>query len=80
MLVLPHPYMAVSDAQGRFEIKNIPAGKWAFQFWHEKAGYLDKVTVAGKPKSWRRGRVEIDVQAGTNDLGTIELAPHVFKE
>lgn len=80
MLILDHPYMGFSNTEGQFEIKNIPAGKWAFQFWHEKAGYLDEVRIAGKPQSWRRGRVEIDIQTGTNDLGAIELVPEIFKK
>ncbi len=78
LLVLQHPYMAVSDTEGRFEIKNIPAGKWTFQFWQERAGYLDQVKMAGKSQSWRRGRLEIDISAETTDLGPIELAPEIF--
>ncbi len=80
LMVLPHPYMAASKPEGQFEIKNIPVGKWTFQFWHEKSGYLDKVTVAGKPEAWRRGRVDIEIHAGANDLGPIELAPTLFQK
>src|SRR5581483_10541286 len=35
-----HPYFAVTDAQGRFEIKSAPVGTWRLVVWHEKAGYL----------------------------------------
>ena len=78
LLVLQHPYMAVSDTEGRFEIKNIPTGTWKFIFWQEKVGYLDQMKVAGKSLSWDHGRVEIDIPTGTTDLGPIELAPEIF--
>ena len=35
--VVEHPYFAVSDAQGRFEIKGLPAGKYSLTVWHERA-------------------------------------------
>jgi hypothetical protein len=41
-LVLDHPYMAVTDADGKFTIPNLPAGKHEFIVWQEKAGYLEK--------------------------------------
>jgi hypothetical protein len=41
-LVLDHPYMAVTDADGKFTIPNLPAGKHEFIVWQEKAGYLNK--------------------------------------
>ena len=39
ILVQDHPYMAVSGEDGTFEIKNLPAGKHNFVFWHE-SGYV----------------------------------------
>jgi len=38
--VLPHPFFAVSDASGAYEIKNVPAGKYEVQAWHEQLGTL----------------------------------------
>jgi hypothetical protein len=53
-LVLDHPYSAVTDADGKFEIPNLPAGRHEFVVWQEKAGYLNRkyeVTVkAGETK------------------------------
>ncbi|MCA9054227.1 MAG: hypothetical protein KDA75_10345 [Planctomycetaceae bacterium] len=49
-LPVDHPFVAVTDADGKFEIPNLPAGKHKFRIWHEKAGLLDKeyeVTVQG---------------------------------
>ena len=36
--VLAHPYFAVTDAQGNFAIKNLPAGEYSVEVWHEKLG------------------------------------------
>jgi len=49
--VTNHPYFAVSDDKGTFEIKDLPAGKYTFEAWHEKLGtQTQEVTVAdGKP-------------------------------
>ena len=42
MLVVDHPFATVTDELGAFEIGNLPAGKYSFQVWHERAGYLEK--------------------------------------
>jgi len=45
-LVLDHPYSAVTQKDGSFEIRNLPAGKHSFRVWHERVGYLErKLTV-----------------------------------
>jgi plastocyanin len=47
--VLPHPYFAVSNADGSFEIKGLPAGTYTVEVWHERLGtQTTKVTVDGK--------------------------------
>ena len=33
--IFDHPYYAVTDAEGKFEIKNAPAGKYRLVYWHE---------------------------------------------
>jgi len=39
--VFDHPYVAVTDASGGFEMRNTPIGSWRFVVWHEKAGYRE---------------------------------------
>ncbi|HUG90669.1 MAG TPA: hypothetical protein VML55_07545 [Planctomycetaceae bacterium] len=39
-LVLDHPWGAVTDADGKFELPQLPAGKYDLKVWHEMAGYL----------------------------------------
>jgi len=33
--IYDHPYFAITDADGKFEIKNAPVGKFRIVFWHE---------------------------------------------
>ena len=35
VMVVPTPYFAVTDKDGNFEIKNIPAGKYTLKTWSE---------------------------------------------
>ncbi|QDU79144.1 hypothetical protein Pla110_08490 [Polystyrenella longa] len=78
LLVQEHPYMAVSDADGNFEIKNLPAGEWTFQFWHESAGYVADVTIDDQPVEWKRGRLTTTISEETYDLGTVNVAAEKF--
>lgn len=39
--VFDHPYFAVTDADGKFEFKDAPAGKYRLVGWHEAVGWLD---------------------------------------
>jgi len=36
--VLPHPFFAVTGADGSFSIKGLPAGTYTIEAWHEKYG------------------------------------------
>ncbi len=51
VVVSKHPFFAVSNADGKFEIKDVPAGTYTVEAWHEKLGtQTAEVTVAdGKP-------------------------------
>jgi hypothetical protein len=81
IVIKEHPYMAVTDENGDFEIKNIPAGTWTFQFWQEKAGYLDKVTMNGKAVEWKRGRVDLDIKTdAVLNLGEVKIPPAAFQK
>jgi hypothetical protein len=66
----PHPYFAVTNEDGEFEIKNAPAGNFRLMVWQEKAGWV----IQGKTPQ-DRGKV-IKVKAGgTTDVGKIPLKP-----
>lgn len=80
IVIKDNPYMAATDKNGKFTIKNLPAGEWTFQFWHEKAGYVDEVVADGKDVEWTRGRLEVNIKPGTNDLGEFKIKPSVFED
>jgi hypothetical protein len=45
--VFDHPFFAITDAQGRFLISNVPAGTYVIKAWHEDAGVrTQEVTVS----------------------------------
>ena len=47
--VVAHPYFAVTADGGKFEIRNLPPGKYTIEAWHEKAGrQAQEVTVGEK--------------------------------
>lgn len=54
-----HPYFAITDADGKFEIKNAPAGKYRLVSWQETAGW---------GQGGREG-VEVTIKGG----GTIDM-------
>lgn len=67
--VFDHPYFAVTDEKGNFEIKQAPAGHCRLKIWQENVG-------------WRGGKLgkdgeAIEIKGGSvSDLGKIELKPN----
>ena len=75
ILIQDHPYMACTDKDGKFEIKNLPVGEHEFVFWHEKLRYLRGFKIGGGETS-RKGRLDISVKPGddpANDLGQVKV-------
>jgi hypothetical protein len=64
--VMEHPYVAVTDAEGKFTIDKIPAGTYKVKVWHERFG-----TKLAGPKG-----VEVVVEAGkTAELKGLKELP-----
>ncbi|WP_417847874.1 carboxypeptidase-like regulatory domain-containing protein [Thalassoglobus sp.] len=42
ILPLDHPWGAVTDENGNFEITDLPDGTWTFVLWHEAVGYVER--------------------------------------
>ncbi len=72
-------YIAVSRADGSFEIANLPAGEEIeFQAWHERAASAQGAFEA--KQDWAKGRFKLKLKAGeTKDLGTIAVSARAFK-
>jgi hypothetical protein len=74
MFVVPHPYYAVTDESGRFELTNVPAGQYKLVAWHEgwnvahEESTLDVLSeqrvqrpVFSQPRTWEKS---VGVSAG----------------
>jgi hypothetical protein len=47
--IMDHPYFAVTTSGGKFELKNLPAGTYTVEAWHEKMPVQTQtVTIAEK--------------------------------
>ncbi len=79
LMIQATPYIAISDKNGEFHLRHLPAGTWTFQAWHEKPGNVDKVSLQGQSTIWSKGRFEVTIQAETTtDLGEIKISPDLF--
>jgi hypothetical protein len=38
--VFRHPYYAITDADGKFDIQDAPIGQWRLMLWQEKVGWV----------------------------------------
>ncbi len=74
--VYDHPYFAVTDEKGNFEIKKAPAGKSRLIVWHEEAQYhqYEPIEIMGVKGQLPGQNIEVKGGAVT-DLGKIELKP-----
>jgi plastocyanin len=46
--VLEHPYFAVTPPTGSFELKQLPAGTYTLEAWHEKLGTQTQTVTIGE--------------------------------
>lgn len=72
LVVRPHPYGAVTQAEGSFTIEDLPVGEHAFRVWRPPTGYILEARVAGETVHWKRGLARIAIRPGANDLGDIQ--------
>ena len=84
MMVVPHPYYAVTDQNGRFELADIPPGNYEIVAWHEGWHMLGRENaidvfsqkaiqrpVFSEPRTWERS---ISVLAGDTALVNFVIA------
>ena len=79
IFIRDNPYVAVTDADGKFTIENLPEGEWEFQFMHKNVGFLKKLTIENYKVS-RKGVTTAKISNGeTTDLGTMKFPAKSFK-
>lgn len=66
--VFNHPYFAVTDANGNFEIKDAPAGNWRLKIWHETGWRNGAAGAAGEKITIKPGAI--------TDLGNLSMKPN----
>ena len=69
-VILDHPYAAVTKADGTFEIKDLPVGKYEFRVWQEHVGFIVFDEKAVAPAKFE---YHVTVKAGANDLQPIKV-------
>ena len=80
LIISDHPYVAITDTDGNFELKNVPAGEWKFKFWHERPGYLQNVKQGDSAVPMEKGVWTLKVEGSkTLDLGELSAAAEQFK-
>jgi len=79
LVIQDHPYMAKTDENGKFEIKDLPTGEeLEFQFWQSAAGYVRNIKES-KAEFSKKGRVKLTLD-GDFDLGTVKVDPANFED
>jgi RNA polymerase sigma factor (sigma-70 family) len=53
--IFDHPYFAVTDEDGHFEIKLAPAGRWRVVVWHENGFHKGREGALGLPVELKPG-------------------------
>src|SRR3989475_2963429 len=61
--VLDHPYYAVTKDDGKFELKDLPAGTYTIEAWHEKLGATPQSVTLG-PKETKEITFSFKAPAG----------------
>jgi plastocyanin len=82
VLVYDHPYVGISDANGKIKIEKLPAGvPIDFKLWHESQDKsIEELTIGGKKETWKRGSTQMTLKEGKNDLGVIKISVDRFKK
>jgi len=71
LMVFDHPYFAITQEDGSFEIVGVPAGEQKLVVWQEKVGYVTEGFGSGKSVAVQAGKV--------TDVGAVTLDPSKVK-
>jgi hypothetical protein len=73
-LVIDHPYYAVTDQEGRFEIDKIPPGTYHVTIWHPQIGAAKQYDVIIEPNG--QTTLNARLEAPTGRLYANEAVDH----
>jgi hypothetical protein len=80
LIVLDHPFVSVSDDQGKVEIKDLPAGnELVFRLFHESAPPIPEVEIDGQNVTLDRNLIRLMIKPGMNDFGKIVIPAAAFR-
>jgi plastocyanin len=66
--VVDNPYFAVTDKDGKFDLKNLPPGTYTIEAWHEKLGPMTQsVTIGNKETKDISFQFKVPAAASTNN-------------
>ncbi len=74
--VVQHPYYAITDADGKFKIDNVPPGTYKLAAWHEGWKVEKKIEKDGKPSRLFYAKpviIEKEVNVGGGDTQTVDF-------
>ena len=66
LFVFDHPYYAITDKDGKFELKDVPAGKWRIVYRHEGGFHKGKDGALGFP-------VEVKADKKTMEMDAVDF-------
>ena len=72
IMVTEHPYHAVSDLYGEYELRDIPPGVYQLKVWHESSGDTGK-TDRGKASRDAKGRLHFHSITGGKKMNKLKL-------
>jgi hypothetical protein len=80
MLTRDNGYFDVTASDGSFEIPNLPAGvPVELRIWQEKIGPVQEVIVDGQPTKWSKGRLELNLEPGTEMVLDVVIDAATFQ-
>lgn len=80
LVITDHPYAAVTDENGTFQIRYVPQGTRTFRFWHERPGYVKAITHNGIKRKLKTGNFDLNVTGDLLDLGELTVGATMFND
>jgi plastocyanin len=76
LVVLDHPFAAVSDANGLLEIKDLPENQpLVFRAYHERLSFKAAITVNGQGAAWLLSKFTRTLAADETGVITVKVPP-----